>query len=105
MPEALGVREGVQETGLTGQVAFVTGGATGIGLAIARALALRGATVAIFNRNQERAHTAVSSLVGQGLKACGFEADVSRTESVESAFQRALESLGRVDVLVENAGL
>jgi 3-oxoacyl-[acyl-carrier protein] reductase len=90
---------------LAGQVAFVTGGATGIGLAITEALAARGAAVAIFNRNRERAEAAVSAMKGRGLVAHAFAADISSTESVDAAFQEALGALGRVDVLVNNAGL
>ena len=90
---------------LAGQVAIVTGGATGIGLAIARGLAARGATVAIFNRNQERAQAAVASIAGAGGRAEAFEADVASTESVERACERTLAQLGRVDILVNNAGL
>lgn len=90
---------------LAGQVAFVTGGATGIGLAITEALAVRGAAVAIFNRNRERAEAAVGAMRDLGLVAHAFTADIASTESVDAAFQQALGALGRVDVLVNNAGL
>ena len=90
---------------LAGQVAFVTGGATGIGLAITEALAARGAAVAIFNRNRERAEAAVAAMKARGLVAQAFAADIAQTESVDAAFQQALSTLGRVDVLVNNAGL
>lgn len=90
---------------LAGQVAFVTGGATGIGLAIARLLGQRGATVAIFNRNQERAAGAVEALEKEGCRARAFAADVANSESIDTAFRQALEAFGRVDVLVNNAGI
>src|SRR5262249_20013983 len=90
---------------LAGQVAFVTGGATGIGLGRARGLAARGAVVAIFNRNAERAQAAVASITAAGGRAEAFEADVSRTDSVEKGLEQALVKLGRVDILVNNAGV
>jgi len=90
---------------LAGQVAFVTGGATGIGLAIARALGARGARVAILNRNQERARAAVEVLAGEGREARAFEADVASTESVDAAFEAARSAFGRLDILVNNAGV
>ena len=89
---------------LEGQVAFVTGGATGIGLAVSRLLAARGATVAIFARNRERAEAAAEAIRKTG-KAHAHAADVSRSASVDEAFGKALEQLGRVDMLVNNAGL
>ena len=90
---------------LEGQVAFVTGGATGIGWAIAETLSRKGAAVAIFARNQERAAKAAESLRGAGGEAASFEADIARTESVDAAFEAALQRFGRVDALVNNAGL
>jgi 3-oxoacyl-[acyl-carrier protein] reductase len=90
---------------LAGQVAFVTGGATGIGLAISRALAARGAAVAVFARNLERAEAAASDLCATGANARAWNADVSDEASVDRAFGAALEALGRVDVLVNNAGV
>jgi 3-oxoacyl-[acyl-carrier protein] reductase len=100
---ALPTVEGAPE--LAGQVAFVTGGATGIGLAIARALAGRGARLAIFGRNLERGRAAAATLAGSGGGAQAYATDVSRGDSVEASFAAALESLGRVDVLINNAGL
>jgi 3-oxoacyl-[acyl-carrier protein] reductase len=90
---------------LAGQVAFVTGGATGIGLAIVRALGVRGAAVAFFNRNLARAEAAAEQLRAGGLVCQAYQADVAKTASVEPAFAAALERFGRVDVLVNNAGL
>ena len=90
---------------LEGQVAFVTGGGTGIGRAVAEALAARGAAVAIFARNLARATEAAEALVTAGAEAASFEADVSRTASVDGSFDAALERFGRVDVLVNNAGI
>jgi 3-oxoacyl-[acyl-carrier protein] reductase len=90
---------------LDGQVAFVTGGASGIGLAVATALGRRGAQVAIFNRNAERAEAALAELRASGLEGRAFSADIAKTESVETAFAAALAAFGRVDVLVNNAGL
>ena len=96
---------GTLDKELAGQVAFVTGGATGIGLAIASALGARGATVAIFNRNAERAQSAIRDLEAQGVTAAAYSADIANGESVEQAFGAALAAHGRVDVLVNNAGL
>jgi 3-oxoacyl-[acyl-carrier protein] reductase len=90
---------------LAGQVAFVTGGASGIGLAVAEALGARGARVAIFNRNEERGRAAVERLRERGAEARFWPADIAITESVDAAFGSALAELGRVDILVNNAGL
>ena len=90
---------------MDGQVAFVTGGGRGIGLAIARRLTAAGATVAIFDREVERAESAAQSLRDAGGTAHAYAADVASTESVDAAFAAAAAQLQRVDVLVNNAGL
>ena len=86
------------------QVAFVTGGATGIGRAVADTLSARGATVALFARDAGRAERAALELQAGGGEAASFAADVSDSASVEAAFGAALERFGRVDILVNNAG-
>ena len=90
---------------LEGQAAFVTGGATGIGLAVSRALAARGAAVAIFARNQARAEEAAAAIRDGGGRAQAHAADITDSASVDAAFGKAQEQLGRVDILVNNAGL
>jgi len=105
MNETQAVAEVPVAKDLAGQVAYVTGGATGIGLAIARRLAAAGATVAILNRNQERAEAAVQGIREAGGLAHAFAADIAVSESVDAAFAAAIAQLQRVDVLVNNAGL
>jgi 3-oxoacyl-[acyl-carrier protein] reductase len=105
MTAPLGEPVMAREQDLAGQVAWVTGGAAGIGFKVARALALRGATIGVFDRNAERAVAAAAELERAGHTARAFDADVASTESVERAFGAALEALGRVDILVNNAGI
>ena len=105
MTEIAGAMGRVDAKELAGQVAFVTGGATGIGLAVAEALTARGASVAIFNRNEEKARAAVERLRSAGGQAHAWATNVADTTSVEAAFGAALGALGRVDILVNNAGL
>jgi 3-oxoacyl-[acyl-carrier protein] reductase len=105
MSEVQAMPETSMPKDLAGQVAFVTGGASGIGLAIAQRLAAAGAEVAIFNRNQERAEAAVAGIREAGGAARAFAADIAKPDSVEAAFAAAHAELQRVDVLVNNAGL
>jgi 3-oxoacyl-[acyl-carrier protein] reductase len=105
MSDAQAMADAAATKDLAGQVAFVTGGATGIGLAVARRLAAAGATVAIFNRNAERAEAAVAAIRGAGGAAHAFATDIASADSVEKGFGAALAQLQRVDVLVNNAGL
>jgi 3-oxoacyl-[acyl-carrier protein] reductase len=90
---------------LAGQVAYVTGGAAGIGLAIARALGARGARVVLFDRDAALAESAAKELAAGGIEAHARALDVADGAAVEQGFEAALATLGRVDVLVNNAGI
>lgn len=87
---------------LDGQVAVVTGGATGIGRAVVDALAAAGATVAIVARNLERAQAAAKEV---GAKAHAYAADVVDETQVNAAFEGILKAHGRLDILVNNSGV
>lgn len=84
-----------------GQVAIVTGGGTGIGLATARELGALGARVAIGSRKQENIDAGLAEL-GDG--AFGAQLDIREYESCERFVRQVVERFGRVDVLVNNAG-
>ncbi|CAN5857354.1 3-oxoacyl-ACP reductase FabG [soil metagenome] len=88
---------------LNGQVALVTGGSRGIGLAIARELATAGARVAVVGRNAAGAQRAADELPGDGHR--GYSADVSNAEAVNGLVRAVEEDLGSLDILVNNAGL
>lgn len=90
---------------LSGQVAMVTGGSRGIGLAIAGRLCSAGAKVGLVARNQGRVQAAVEELGGQGCgRALGVPADVGNPAQVEAAVARIEQELGPIDILVNNAG-
>lgn len=87
-----------------GKVALVTGAGSGIGRATARALAAGGAAVTVADLDGARAR-AVAAEIGQaGGRGRAVEVDVTRTASVRAVVAEVLEELGRVDVLVSNAG-
>jgi len=88
---------------LEGQVAVVTGGSRGIGLAIARELAEAGARVAVVARNGERAAEAAAGLPGEGHR--GFACDVADSEAVKATVSAVESEMGPVGVLVNNAGI
>src|SRR3954469_10220070 len=90
---------------LDGKVAVVTGGNRGLGRAFARALGEAGATVAIVARDAAASRTAVEELTAAGLRAKAFRADVGDRGSVVAVAQQIAADLGRVDVLVNNAGV
>jgi NAD(P)-dependent dehydrogenase (short-subunit alcohol dehydrogenase family) len=87
---------------LTGKVAFVTGGSRGIGLATAKALVAEGASVAILGTDQSQLDAAAAEL---GSAAWPLRADVRRYEDVERAVASIVSRFGRLDVLVNNAGV
>jgi 3-oxoacyl-[acyl-carrier protein] reductase len=90
---------------LAGRIAVVTGGTRGIGLAIARALAEDGASVVVSGRDAARLESAVTELEGLGAAAVGVAADQSKREDCERLVDAAKERFGRIDVLVNNAGI
>ncbi len=90
---------------LAGQVAVVTGGGRGIGASIARSLARLGATTVICGRTRAGLESAAKAIAEAGGKAEVMSCDVTSLESVEAAAKRIESSLGRVDVLVNNAGI
>ena len=92
-------------TRLSGKVAAVTGGANGLGEAIATRMSEEGATVAVLDRDKEGGERVAGKLAGSGAKAAFFACDVTREEDVSSAIASTAEQFGRVDVLVNNAGV
>jgi NAD(P)-dependent dehydrogenase (short-subunit alcohol dehydrogenase family) len=86
---------------LAGKVAVVTGGTSGIGLAIAQRYAAEGARVFVTGRRQEALDAAVAEIDGD---VTGVRADASSATDVEGLFAAVREAAGRIDVLVANAG-
>ncbi len=91
---------------MQGQVALVTGASRGIGRAIALALGSAGATVAVnYARSAEAAEAVVQEIKASGGNALAIAGDISQPESVEALFGTVMETWGRLDVLVSNAGI
>ncbi|MBU8908926.1 SDR family NAD(P)-dependent oxidoreductase [Desertibacillus haloalkaliphilus] len=90
---------------LSNKVALVTGGSKGIGLGMAEALGQYGATVAINGRNPKDGEEAIKSLQEQGIEARFFQADVTSESEVTNMVEQVVEAFGRIDVLVNNAGM
>ncbi len=87
---------------LQGKVAVVTGGNSGIGLAIAREFAEQGADVVVFGRNAETLDEAVRS-IGNGT--LGVQGDVTRLDDLDRLYQETVARFGKIDILVANAGI
>ena len=87
------------------KVVAVTGGASGIGEATARRAGAEGARVAIADRDIERGEWVAADLKGQGVEALFVEAQIEREEDAADFVQRTVDRFGRLDVLVNNAGI
>jgi 3-oxoacyl-[acyl-carrier protein] reductase len=90
---------------LDGRVSIVTGASRGIGRAIAKALAAEGATVLLGARDAAKLDEAVSEIAAAGGRAQALALDIAKRDSVEAAFEKALADHGRIDHLVNNAGI
>lgn len=90
---------------LVGTVAIVTGASSGIGAATARSLAKRGASVAVIARRKDRLEQLVQEIESEGGTALAIEADITDRTQAEQAVADVVEHFGRLDILINNAGL
>lgn len=88
---------------LQGQVAVITGGGTGIGLAIAKRLGSLGARIAIASRDSANLETGCASLRAAGVDALAIQLDVRKPEQVDEMVERTVKHFGSLDILVNNA--
>jgi len=90
---------------LKGKVSIVTGGARGIGKAIAEILAGAGSDIALFDVLEADLKTTAAELAAKGVRVETFKVNVTRPDEVDGAVEGVVEKLGRIDVLVNNAGI
>ena len=90
---------------LDGTVALVTGASSGIGEATARVLAAQGAAVAVVARRKDRLDALAQAIEGDGGTALAIEADITDQEQAKAAVAQAVEGLGRLDTVINNAGV
>jgi NAD(P)-dependent dehydrogenase (short-subunit alcohol dehydrogenase family) len=90
---------------LDGRTALVTGGGRGLGLAMAQALAHQGADIALASRTESELETAAEMIRATGRKAFILPTDVGDAEAVQATVRKAAEQLGRLDILVNAAGI
>ena len=86
-------------------VALITGASSGIGAATARRLAAEGAAVALVARRRDRLEELAAAISGEGGTALAIEADVTSEEQAADAVGQAVAGLGRLDIVVNNAGI
>jgi NAD(P)-dependent dehydrogenase (short-subunit alcohol dehydrogenase family) len=90
---------------LSGAVAAVTGAGAGLGLGIATELAKAGADIAVLEINGAAAEQAASELEKHGVRARAYTTDVSKSDQVDNAFAQVVSDLGKLNVVVNNAGI
>src|SRR5690606_20980781 len=97
---------GIKQFDLTGKSAIITGGSKGLGLAMAEGLASAGASVMLVNRNAEEGKKAAQEIARvYGTKATSFAGDITIPSDVESMMEAALDVFGRIDILINSAGI
>ena len=90
---------------LTGQVALVTGASTGLGVQMAKALANQGASIVCLARRKELVDENAAQIASEfGVKALGISCDITDTSAVEAAVDTILKEMGRLDIVINNAG-
>ncbi|MFY0602903.1 MAG: glucose 1-dehydrogenase [Flavobacteriaceae bacterium] len=94
-----------QQYSLEGKVAIITGSSKGIGKAIAKGLAEKGAQVVISSRSQEACDTVVNELTKEGLKAIGIACHIGKEVQRKNLVDETIKQLGRIDILVNNAAI
>ena len=90
---------------LTGKVALVTGGNSGLGLGFARGIAKQGGDVEIWGRSSDKNARAVEELRSYGVRVSSRSIDVSSQESVARGFEALMSDYGRIDTVIANAGM
>lgn len=93
------------DLGLSGKVAIVTGGAKGIGAGICRCLVQEGATVVVNTHSNDEMSQAFCADLAKTGTVLAIQGDVSKEDDVSAIFKSAVDAFGRVDVLVNNAGV
>ena len=90
---------------ITNKVVVITGASSGIGESTAKLLAEQGAKVVLGARRKDRIDAVVQEISATGGRAVGFATDVTKRAEVEALIQKAVDGFGRVDVLLNNAGI
>lgn len=97
---------GIKLFDLSGKAAIITGGSKGLGLAMAAGLASAGAKVMLVNRNAEQGKEAAESISREyGTEAISFACDVTQESQTEAMAQAAMDTFGRIDILINSAGI
>jgi len=94
-----------EQYNLDGKVAIVTGSSKGIGKAMARGLAEKGAQVVVSSRSQEACDEVVKEFTVAGLKAIGIACHIGKEEQRQNLVDKTVEAFGRIDILVNNAAI
>jgi NAD(P)-dependent dehydrogenase (short-subunit alcohol dehydrogenase family) len=100
------MQAGIQQFDLTGRSAIITGGSKGLGEAMAAGLASAGADVLLVSRNEAEVKATAARIASEyGHRALGMLADVTQPEQCEAMAARALNEYGKIDILINNAGV